>query len=250
MKKTIVKSVISGIFLIVVAFIGVHYNSSSDTQKTYSQPKSESQITNAEMQSVPENKRNESKQTSYSPPIKNDKRKKQEKVSAITPDNKNNNTSEADIKQVREENNNDNKNVKAGSSVEESDTKEEDTSKRNANKHYGFTKDGIFYIHKSLIPSSNSNDNLYLCYNRNHWSISESKMQFDGEYYYYQSKLSQLTEKQQYCFYCNEIGMWLPQYLLDEGSPLINNNDVKWNGKKDGHNFNTVPQDYYPGKRN
>ncbi|MBA4320677.1 MAG: hypothetical protein C0412_19970 [Flavobacterium sp.] len=120
-------------------------------------------------------------------------------------------------------------------------------SKDSVNLRYGFTKDGIYYIHKSLIPEANGDNNLFLCYQKNHWDTSASQMKYDGNYYYYQSNINQNSGSLQYCFYCNVIGQWIPDYLLDEKSPLLNKADIVLNGKKDGHNFNTIPQDYFPG---
>lgn len=125
------------------------------------------------------------------------------------------------------------------------------TNVSNINRYYGFTKDGIFYIHKSLIPSSNGDDNLYLCYDKNQWNISATKMKFDGNYYYYQSKIKQNSGSLQYCFYCSEIKQWMPQVLLNEneGTKLINKSDIESNRNDDGHNFKTEPQDHFPGDK-
>lgn len=116
---------------------------------------------------------------------------------------------------------------------------------------YGFTKDGVFYIHKSLIPTSNGDDNLYLCYDKNNWSTSNTKMLYDGNYYYYQSKIKQNSGSIAYCFYCSEIKKWMPQYLLNENeeTPLINKSDIVWNSEKNGHNFETKPQNLFPGAK-
>lgn len=121
----------------------------------------------------------------------------------------------------------------------------------NVNRYYGFTKNGVFYIHRSLIPTSNGDDNLFLCYDKNNWNISASKMIYDGNYYYYQSKIKQNSGRLQYCFYCSELGQWMPQYLLNENeeTPLINKSDIVWNWNKTGHNFETKPQNFFPGDK-
>lgn len=125
------------------------------------------------------------------------------------------------------------------------------TSISNVNRNYGFTKDGVFYIHRSLIPTSNGDDNLYLCYDKNQWNILATKMIFDGNYYYYQSKIKQNSGSLQYCFYCSEIRQWMPQSLLNENeeTPLINKSDIISNRNEDGHNFKTKPQDFFPGDK-
>jgi hypothetical protein len=125
----------------------------------------------------------------------------------------------------------------------------ENISMKKVNKNYGFTKEGIIYIHKSRIPISNGDDNLYLCYQKNHWDTIATKMNFDGNYYYYQSDYARNKSNLNYCFYGRIIHQWIPEYWLDEGSSLIDTADVCWNGFRTGHNFCTGPQEFYPGDK-
>ena len=104
-------------------------------------------------------------------------------------------------------------------------------------------------IHKSLIPLKNGDDNLFLCYEYNNWSISDNKMQFNGNYYYYKSEYAKNSEVLVYCFYCSKLKKWMPQYLYNENkdSPLMKKDEIVPNDDHSGHNFKTAKQDYFPG---
>lgn len=123
-----------------------------------------------------------------------------------------------------------------------------DTTSKKINPYYGFSKSGVFYIHKSLIEQSKG-DIPCLVAGITNWE-NDIKMQVDGDYYIYQAKIDRpYNIKLEYCFYIGN-GIYLPQLLIEISSSLIKAADYKINTTKDGNNFYTSPQDYYPGTRN
>lgn len=116
------------------------------------------------------------------------------------------------------------------------------------NLYYGFTKSGVFYIHKSLISQSNGEIPCLVAGVTN-WTKNTS-MQLDGDYYIYEAKIDKpYNIKLEYCFYIGD-GKYIPQILLEKSSKYILTGDYKSNSSKDGSNFYTTPQDYYPSNQN
>jgi len=116
------------------------------------------------------------------------------------------------------------------------------------NRYYGFTKTGVFYIHKSLITQS-SGEAPCLVAGVTNWT-NNTKMILNGEYYVYEAKIDRpYNTKLEYCFYIGN-GKYIPQILLEKASKYILTGDYKSNSSKDGSNFYTTPQDYYPINQN
>jgi len=114
------------------------------------------------------------------------------------------------------------------------------------NKYYGFSKTGVFYIHKSLITQAKG-DVPCLVAGVTNWS-NNTRMISDGDYYIYEAKIDKPYEiKLEYCFYIGK-GLYIPQILLENSSRYIRKGDYRLNGSKDGNNFYTEPQGYYPGE--
>ena len=123
----------------------------------------------------------------------------------------------------------------------------DDKPSHSVNKYYGFTKYGIFYIHKLLIDQCNG-ETPCLVAGITNWA-KNVKMQLDGDYYIYEAKIDKPYENNlEYCFYIGN-GIHIPQILIEKSSKLILDGDHILNGTKNGQNFNTSPQDYYPGNR-
>lgn len=121
---------------------------------------------------------------------------------------------------------------------------ENHTTNDSVNMYYGFTKTGVFYIHKSLIAQSNGEIPCLVAGVTN-WT-NNTKMQLDGDYYIYEAKIDKPYDiKLEYCFYIGN-GNYIPQILLEKSSKQIIKGDYKINNTKNGSNFYTSPQDYYP----
>ncbi|GEM_PF-4220539 len=109
---------------------------------------------------------------------------------------------------------------------------------------YGFTKTGVFYIHKSLIEQANGNTPCLVAGVTNY--SKNSPMLLDGDYYIYEAKIDKPYDiKLEYCFNIGN-GINIPQILIEKSSKLILKGDYKTNSSNDGTNFYTSPQDYYP----
>lgn len=122
------------------------------------------------------------------------------------------------------------------------------TTSDKVNMNYGFSKTGVFYVHKSLIAHVNG-DAPYLVAGVTNWT-NNTKMILDGEYYIYEAKIDRPYDIMlEYCFYIGK-GIYIPQILLEKSSNFILKGDYKSNTTKDGANFYTSPQDYYPGTNN
>jgi len=125
---------------------------------------------------------------------------------------------------------------------------ENNTNSDKVNMNYGFSKTGVFYIHKSLIAQANG-DVPCLVAGVTNW-INNTKMIIDGDYYIYEAKIDRPYDiNLEYCFYIGK-GIYIPQILLEKSSNYILKGDYKSNSTKDGSNFYTSPQDYYPGNHN
>lgn len=106
------------------------------------------------------------------------------------------------------------------------------------NSLYGFTSDGLFYIHKDVVAAAGADDPKLVA-GINKWE--RVAMKRTGDYYIYQAKTTG-----QYKFpllYCFDLGgeRYIPHVLVDMGSPLINPDEVKPHGNG-GYNFFTKPQ--------
>ena len=125
---------------------------------------------------------------------------------------------------------------------------ENNTTSNKVNTNYGFSKTGVFYIHKSLIAQANG-DVPCLVAGVTNWT-NNTKMILDGDYYIYEAKIDRPYDiNLEYCFYIGK-GIYIPQILLEKSSNYILKADYKSNNTKDGSNFYTSPQDYYPGNHN
>jgi len=123
----------------------------------------------------------------------------------------------------------------------------DDTTNYAVNKYYGFSKSGIFYIHKSLIEQSDG-EIPCLVAGATNWR-KDVKMKSDGDYYIYEARIDRPYKiNLEYCFYIGN-GNYLPQLLLEKSSLLIRDGDYKLNNTKDGNNLFTQPQAYYPGSQ-
>jgi len=124
---------------------------------------------------------------------------------------------------------------------------DDDTTIHNVNKYYGFSKSGVFYIHKTLIEQSDG-ETPCLVAGVTNWK-KDVTMQSDGDYYIYEAKIDRPYKiNLEYCFYIGN-GNHLPQLLLEKSSMLIRDGDYKINNTKDGNNFYTSPQAFYPGSQ-
>lgn len=124
---------------------------------------------------------------------------------------------------------------------------DDDTTNHTVNKYYGFSKSGVFYIHKKLIEQSDGEIPCLIAGVTN-WK-KDVKMQSDGDYYIYVAKIDRPYKTNlEYCFYIGN-GNYLPQLLLEKSSILIREGDYKINNTKDGNNFYTSPQAFYPGSQ-
>jgi len=132
----------------------------------------------------------------------------------------------------------------------ENTTQDQNIINQNINKYYGFTKDGIFYIHRTLIEKSNG-DIPYLKSDLTNWDDGE-KMDLKGSYYLYKARIDKPFMNGVKIVYCFRIrgGIHLPTLLFSRRSDLINDNDVILNPTKNGYNFETYPQDYLPNMDN
>ena len=109
---------------------------------------------------------------------------------------------------------------------------------------YGFTKTGVFYIHKSLIEQANGNTPCLVAGVTNY--SKNVPMLLDGDYYIYEAKIDKPYDiKLKYCFYIGN-GIHIPQILKEKSSNLIIIGDYIANDSNDGSNFYTSPQDHYP----
>jgi hypothetical protein len=120
---------------------------------------------------------------------------------------------------------------------------ENDSTSQSVNKNYGFSKSGVFYIHKSLITQSNGEIPCLVAGVTN-WT-NKTKMSLDGDYYIYEAKIDS-PFKTKYCFYIGN-GNYIPQLLIEKSSSKILDGDYTPNDENTGNNFYTNPQDYYPG---
>ena len=106
------------------------------------------------------------------------------------------------------------------------------------NSLYGFTSEGLFYIHVDVVAAAGG-DSPELVAGFNNWA--RVPMSRSGNYYIYQaSTTGQFKFPLLYCF---DLGgeRYIPHVLVDMGSPLINPDEVKSNNSG-GYNFLTKPQ--------
>lgn len=116
------------------------------------------------------------------------------------------------------------------------------------NLYYGFSKTGVFYIHKSLIEQAGGKKPCLVAGVTN-WT-NNVEMTLDHEYYYYEAKIDEPFDiNLEYCFYVGN-GNYIPQLLIEKSSRFIKKADYKSNSTKDGTNFYTSPQDSFPNIKN
>lgn len=114
----------------------------------------------------------------------------------------------------------------------------------NTNSLYGFTQNGVFYIHGDLIEAANGS-RVEITGGFTQWKRVDMKR--IGSYYVFEANTTGSFQFPQY--YCFHIGSerYIPHALVDLGSPLIKPKDVKANNQG-GYNFLTEPQDDLPKK--
>lgn len=117
--------------------------------------------------------------------------------------------------------------------------------KQECSPKYGFSKEGVFFLHKSLI-SGISESVPCLVTGVTKWT-NKIAMQSIGDYFIYTAKVDRpFQNKLLYCFYLPDIGLYIPQLLLENSSSLINPDDIQMHPANDGSNFFTSPIDYLP----
>ena len=105
---------------------------------------------------------------------------------------------------------------------------------------YGFTKQGVFFIHKGLVEQAGGYKPLLITEANNYKKVS---MREKSDYYY---AIIDLLRHREIC-YCFSIGSnnYIPHQLKRIGSPHFNEGDVKDN-KQGGYNFCTSALDSTP----
>ena len=112
----------------------------------------------------------------------------------------------------------------------------------NTNELYGFTANGIFYIHSDLIDAAGGG---WPEITGGFTGRKRISMDRKGDYYIWQARTTGPYRFAQ--FYCFHIGgeTYIPHALVDLGSPMINPQHVKHN-PTGGYNFLTDPQEELP----
>lgn len=109
---------------------------------------------------------------------------------------------------------------------------------------YGVTKEGIFFIHRSLVEKVGGNSPL-LRSELTSWEKDEP-MELNSQGYYIASIIIEkpLTRKIDYCYRIGD-NKFIPHALINVNSALVKDNDCINNGNK-GYNFSTMPLEVLP----